>query len=163
MRALRLLLFSLSFLFASSGDPFGYEDDECVGVVNDQSFDGVSSEALSLAMNRGLWKCAKEIARLASEARVDVRSVFDLETRTINKEISLLKGVIESNLPMNTINPAFQWAQSVSDIFLNIKFAHKLDAPATLNVEAQNVTLDPQSLALRASDGRKLFVLDIEL
>lgn len=166
LEVMRLLLLSLSVLIltstSTSGDPLGHEneDQECVGTVEGMS---VSPEALSVAMNRGLWRCAKEIARLASEARIDVKNVFDLETRIINKEISLLKGVIESNLPMNTISPAFQWAQSVNDVFLNIKFAHKLDAPATLNVEAQNVTLEAQSLALRASDGRKLFVLDIEL
>lgn len=140
-------------------------DEECVSAVQHESFllNDLTPDALGIAMNRGLWKCAKEFARIANEAQIDLRSVFDLESRIIAKEIGLLKSAIESGRPMNTINPAFQWAQSPTDVFLNVKFAHKLDAPATLNVEAQNVTIDGQSLALRASDGRKLFILELEL
>lgn len=141
-----------------------FNDDECLSYLQDESFTiSTLPDLMSISLNRGLWKCAKDITRIASQDNIDIKSIFDLNTRTIQKEISLLKSAIESNLPMNTINPAFQWAQSVSDVFLNIKFAHKLDAPATLNVEAQNVSLNTQSLTLRASDGRKLFALDLEL
>ena len=140
------------------------DDEECLSYLQEENFvSSILPDLLSVTLNRGLWKCARDVTRIAAQDNVDLRSVFDLGTRTIHKEISVLKSVIESGLPMNTINPAFQWAQSVNDVFLNIKFAHKLDAPATLNVEAQNVTLDTQSLTLRASDGRKLFALELEL
>eukprot|EP00602_Paraphysomonas_sp_CaronLab_P004360 CAMPEP_0185030670 /NCGR_PEP_ID=MMETSP1103-20130426/17668_1 /TAXON_ID=36769 /ORGANISM="Paraphysomonas bandaiensis, Strain Caron Lab Isolate" /LENGTH=321 /DNA_ID=CAMNT_0027565883 /DNA_START=184 /DNA_END=1149 /DNA_ORIENTATION=+ len=113
-------------------------------------------------MTKGYWKCANAIATIANDANIDIRSVFDMETRVINKEIAALKANIESSLPMSSINPAFQWAQSGNEVFINVKFAHKLDAPATLNVEAHNVSIDTTGLVLRASDGRKMFNLDIE-
>jgi predicted nucleic acid-binding protein len=166
---MKFLWLSLLWLDLSSSalvdDMRKHTDQECVLVVNHETFlsSNLTPEVLSIAMSRGLWRCAKDLARIANEARMDLRSVFDLESRIISKEIGLLKSAIESGRPMNTINPAFQWAQSPTDVFLNVKFAHKLDAPATLNVEAQNVTLESNSLALRASDGRKLFLLEIEL
>ena len=64
---------------------------------------------------------------------------------------------------MTNVAPAFQWAQSPNEILLNVKFSHKLDAPATLNVEATNVTILSNQLILQASDGRKKFNLQLEL
>ena len=82
----------------------------------------------------GNWKCAREIAEYAQKHGVDCRNEFDLESRTITKEISALKAVLDKTLPVNRVFPAFQWAQSPDDVFISVKFAHKLDAPATLNV-----------------------------
>jgi hypothetical protein len=44
-----------------------------------------------------------------------------------------------------------------------VKFAHKLDAPATLNVEAETVNITETDLVLKATDGRKIFNLNVEL
>lgn len=65
-------------------------------------------------------------------------------------------------MPVKNIQPAFQWAQSGNDIFINVKFAHKIDAPATLNVEVSNVSMTENKLVLSATDGRKIFTLDLE-
>lgn len=140
-------------------------EDDCLALLSHEAFDPsqLNAKQLGLAMSKSLWKCAKEIASTAASAGVDVRSEFDMQSRTLQRELTALKTAIESNLPMSNINPAFQWAQSTTDVFLNVKFAHKLDAPATLNVEVQNVTLEAGSMSLRATDGRKMFSLDLEL
>jgi len=87
----------------------------------------------------------------------------DVESRIVSKRIADLKEVIESSLPVQVIAPAYQWAQSATEVFLNVKFSHKLDAPATLNVEANTVMVTDQKLSLEASNGRKSFVLDLDL
>ena len=48
---------------------------------------------------------------------------------------------------------AFQWCQSGDTLFLNVKFSHKLDAPATLNVETTKVEITEKKLILHASNG----------
>lgn len=111
------------------------------------------------AVRSGLWSCAKQIADVG--ASVEMRSALDLESRVMLKELNDLKNYLESNLPVSEIHPAYQWAQSEDEIFLSVKFAHKMDTPGTLNVEAQNVTLTDDSLYLFASNGRKNFVLSI--
>jgi hypothetical protein len=140
-------------------------EDDCLSALADERFDAsqLNAKLLGLAMTKSYWKCAKEIAATATSAGLDVRGEFDMQSRILQKELATLKTAIESNLPMSNINPAFQWAQSTTDVFLNVKFAHKLDAPATLNVEVQNVTLEAGSISLRATDGRKMFSLDLEL
>ena len=61
---------------------------------------------------------------------------------------------------------AFKWAQSLHEIHLFAKFAHKLDAPAENDVDGNvNVTISERGLEVRAASGRraKRFVLEIEL
>jgi hypothetical protein len=121
-------------------------------------------EAMIAAIRASNWECAKTVVQHFQELdNVDFRGTFDIEQRQINKELQSLKATIESSLPMASITPAFQWAQSADEILLNVKFSHKIDAPATLNVEAQNVTLLDDRLILHASDGRKNFNLDLPL
>lgn len=86
---------------------------------------------IPLVMRKGYWACTKEIITLAQKAGSDVRNTFDMESRAVMKEIAALKAAVESSLPVASITPAFQWAQSPNEVFINVKFAHKLDAPAT--------------------------------
>jgi len=141
-------------------------DSDCIELIkinNNSYVETVKTTHMTLAMRKGLWKCAKEIVHALHKKGIDNRNQFDMESRLILKEIQNLKSTVESSLPMSSINPAFQWAQSPNEVYINVKFAHKIDAPATLNVEANNVTLLEGKLFLQASDGRKNFILDIEL
>ena len=118
---------------------------------------------MAVAMHRGQWLCAKTIVESAQTSPVlDYRGTFEMEQRLILREIALLKTAIESALPMPSINCPFKWAQSSTEIVLSVKFSHKIDAPATLNVVAKNVTLTSDRLILQASNGAKNFNLDID-
>ena len=140
-------------------------EQDCLQLLASDTFDPTTLNAkfVGFAMKRGFWKCAKELSNMANSLRIDVRSVFDMESRTIAKELKEIKSAIESTLPVSTIAPAFQWAQSPTEIFISVKFAHKLDAPATLNVEAETVNITETDLVLKATDGRKIFNLNVEL
>lgn len=136
-----------------------YDDEECIS-------SGLNDESLSISslMRRGFWNCAKAfIAKKRDSVTQESKNEFDLEQRMILKEISALKSAIDSALPMSIVSPAFKWAQSTQDILLSVKFSHKLDAPATLNVEPQTVNITSSKLVLHASDGRKKFVLEMDL
>lgn len=65
------------------------------------------------------------------------------------------------------IPPAFEWAQSPDSVFLNVKFAHKLDTPATLGcaLADKDVSLGDRALALRAEckAQKKVFALSLAL
>ena len=66
---------------------------------------------------------------------------------------------------MTSISPAFQWAQSVDTIFIGVKFAHKLDTPATLGVEVESFDVTDSTLTLVASSKTKgkRFTLELPL
>mmetsp|Transcript_33593 Transcript_33593/g.32069 ORF Transcript_33593/g.32069 Transcript_33593/m.32069 type:complete len:175 (+) Transcript_33593:183-707(+) len=131
---------------------------ECVASVSLSK--AIKASSFVAALRRGYWLCGKAI--VTSSQLVDYKGAFDIEQRLILKEIKDLNTHIASSLPMTSIKCPFKWAQSPTEILLSVKFSHKIDAPATLNVVANNVTVLDNRLLLSASDGRKNFNLDIE-
>jgi len=93
-----------------------------------------------------------------------VQGAISLEARSITGKLSALKSALESaRPPSQIIVPALQWAQSPDSVFLNVKFSHKMDAPATLDVVVDQVEFTNRTLRLRASKERKAFELDLAL
>ena len=128
------------------------------------------------AIQTGQWACAGAYIRyLQLEAKEDTGSLLialqsrlDVQRRRIEAELTALHQAISASKPAAprvTITPAFEWCQSASQIFLNIKFAHKLDAPATLNVETDAVDLLENRVRLVASSKSpmKSFLLEFPL
>jgi len=106
------------------------------------------------AMRKGYWDCAETLAGVvagsgAGEALV---SAVSLETRALTNKMSQLRAALASLAPpTQIITPAVQWAQSPDALFLNVKFSHKLDAPATLDVVVDSVECLATSITLRVS------------
>jgi len=44
--------------------------------------------------------------------------------------------------------PAFQWAQSLSNIYLNIKYSHKMDSPGYLEIKNETVNITDNKVYL---------------
>lgn len=132
---------------------------ECMAALASGSAGGLFQTAV-----RNAWfNCATELALGTSpEQAPALLDVFNLEQRALAAKLSALKSTVEGRRPMPVITPAFQWAQSTDHIHLNLKFAHIWSAPATLNVEVKHVTIAGTSLLLEASDGKKLFKLELE-
>ena len=61
------------------------------------------------------------------------------------------------------ITCAFKWAQNEEEIFIFVKYAHKLDAPAPNNVQHPAVQVDASSLSVHATNGAKAFSLSLNL
>ena len=136
-------------------------DDECYAIASVDVSNGREKQ-FSQAVRSGFWLCAKSILASIQISHVaDYASAFDVEQRVILNEIASLKSVIATLLPVPSINCPFKWAQSSTEIMLSVKFSHKIDAPATLNVIAKNVSLTSDRLVLLASNGAKNFNLDI--
>ena len=145
-----LFLLTISFSYNKIALVYSYSDEsDCLKNANGTDF----TAHVILAMKRGYWECAKNAIQYSSEvSKTEFRNHFDVNHRMILQELTALKSHIDSFQPMAVVSPAFQWAQSTTELFLNVKFSHKIDAPATLNVEATNVTILPNQLVLEATD-----------
>ena len=143
------------------------DDDECKAAASsDAAGNSATGSDVVAAMRSGFWGCAEALAYSAAASgnmlAVDINNMVHLESRAINMKISALRSALDSaRPPSQIIHPAFQWAQSGDSIFLNVKFAHKIDAPATLDVNVDSVELTNVSVSLRASKERKAFELDL--
>jgi hypothetical protein len=142
------------FAFGAAADRFisAFKSDElCV-----EAADGVglvvAEDDVVGAMRLGWWACAEKLAESAAASGLspDMASVVALEARAIAGKLSALRSALESALPpSNIITPAFQWAQSPDSLFLNVKFSHKLDAPATLGVSVDSLEFTNDTIKLR--------------
>ena len=62
---------------------------------------------------------------------------------SINRISSTLDSIVLKHRYDQTVYPAFQWAQSLNNIFIEIKFAHRHDSPGCLDMK--NYTTNIQS------------------
>ena len=51
----------------------------------------------------------------------------------------------DRNKAANVISPAFEWAQSLENIFINIKFAPRLKTPGCLDLFDDKIAFEEQS------------------
>lgn len=72
------------------------------------------------------------------------------QKRKLEKFISALDN--SSNLQV--VSPAYQWAQSPSTLYLDIKFSHRLDSPGCLEVSNPEVLLTDTKLSFIANCAR---------
>lgn len=139
---------------AADGIISSFQSDEaCAGAADSVGSEIATNDVID-AMRRGWWACSEKLAEsaAASGSSPDMASVVALEARTITGKMSSLRSALESALPpSNIITPAFQWAQSPDALFLNVKFSHKLDAPATLGVSVDSVDFTNDTIKLRVS------------
>lgn len=117
---------------------------------------------VATAMARGYWKTAEELITHSKTVRADVTHAVYKSASSIRKQLKTLEEALNKRRSVSKgIPPAFEWAQSPDSVFLNVKFAHKLDTPATLGCKATNVTIAPQSFTFVAEckSKRKVFEL----
>ncbi|KAG5179123.1 hypothetical protein JKP88DRAFT_201323 [Tribonema minus] len=166
MRALLLLATCLTLgMCRGTTAPLEAADDQgCLTAVL-AAQGGLAAESLGVALQRGWWACSEElIKRLAVTMDKDLDHIFQMEQRSITRQLNSLKSVLEASKPMQQLSPAFEWAQSGNEVFISVKFAHKVDAPATLGVAVDSVDMVGDRVTLKASTtGRKQFLLDLQL
>ena len=107
---------------------------------------------------------AKGAATLVSEADMALRGA---EQAAAKVRAALFEGTTTTTagLPAEakTVTPAFEWAQSATHALLRIKWAHKIDAPATLDVGAPRVVATNASVTLVGGSRSKGFRYQLDL
>jgi len=118
---------------------------------------------LACAARAGALVDARGAATLQTEADMALRGAEQQAARVRAAVVASESGggaaAAAAALPgeLHTIVPAFEWAQSASHAFLRVKWAHKIDAPATLDVAEPRVAATNASLELVGSSRSKGF------
>ncbi|CAN0080294.1 unnamed protein product, partial [Ectocarpus sp. 4 AP-2014] len=157
----------------SDKPPPGQSDASCAHYVRVGLDEGVDANGrpivepevhhLVSAMQKSWWQCASAVANALAKYGSEVEDAFQMEQRTITKHLNEIKSALEKGKPMQSISPAFEWAQSGDWVYINAKMSHKLDAPATLNVISEGVQMEERSLKFAAARDHKRFSLDLSL
>lgn len=125
---------------------------------------GENEASFTQSLHTGDFECAKKCASNLAIAHETLLDLFESAQRKVVGELVQVRAAVDRRRVREVVylSPAFAWAQSPEDVFLSVKFSHKLDAPATLNVQ-HNLTLEGSRLLLEGSNGEKSFRLDLNL
>jgi len=120
----------------------------------------VTEPDVLLALERGWWDAAKQMLRTMRKAGHAVGTMQDVRgaaTRIRDQATDIINLMrVGANAEETVVNAAFQWAQRPEFIYLNVKFASRIDGPVTcLNVDNEKVTLTNNSLLFEAVGRQK--------
>ena len=78
---------------------------------------------------------------------VDYRENLSVSINTMKKALDEINNKHRfEKKEYQIVSPAFKWAQSLEDIFLEIKFAHRHDSPGCLEIKDMNVEIKNDSV-----------------
>ena len=87
-------------------------------------------------------------------------------TEKKKKAEKLLQALDHNGAKVQTVSPAFQWAQSPEKVFLDVKFSHRFDSPGCLELASPFVNITETHLHVGAicsySSHRMKYQLDFE-
>jgi hypothetical protein len=105
--------------------------DEVLAVATSASLQAAVSEALL----RGWFDLCRNLILRGRERKVDFTTVVYQAKSHINAQLKAMANAIRGQA-VPTVSPAFEWAQSHDEVAINVKLAHKLDTPATLDCQS---------------------------
>ena len=105
-------------------------------------------ECIDLLVNNGRLEALDYYLDELDKRRIDYRKDLAKSISNIKKELEdvNIKYRFQKRTYKN-IFPASQWAQSLDNIFIEIKFAHRHDSPGCLEVEDKKIDLKEDSLS----------------
>ena len=120
----------------------------------------------------GYWEAATAIVAKRGDAQLTNKEElqqFALESK--KRADKFIQSLESSNriqtYPPPSVIPAMQWAQSPDKIFLDIKFAHRFDAPGCIELKDQKIDFEKDKLKLSGlctmSSHKMKYVVDFEL
>lgn len=123
------------------------------------------------AVFNGAWSLAEEIAKSGSEEERNtmIARIDDLIMQSKAGARAVELAVQGDHVHRRIVSPAFQWAQNVSFVFIEAKYAHKMSAPARTSHVTQDVSIERTKLSFAASPppdkagDEPLFELNISL
>ena len=78
---------------------------------------------------------------------VDYRENLSLSINTMKRALDEINNKHRfEKKQYQIVSPAFKWAQSLEDIFIEIKFAHRHDSPGCLEIKDMNVDIKNDSV-----------------
>lgn len=91
------------------------------------------------------------IEKYYSKKDIDTLEVIEKQIKLLKKKQSkLYKNLAREDREALVIKPAFKWAQSLDNIYIETKFSHRLDAPACIDILDQKIKITEKHLNLTA-------------
>jgi len=102
----------------------------------------------------------------AVEQEVQLEGDHKISALALKRKLEKFISALDNSSSQQVVSPAYQWAQSPSTLYLDIKFSHRLDSPGCLEVANPQVTLTDTKLSFIGNCARSTqrikLVLDLD-
>ncbi|KAH8583908.1 uncharacterized protein ELE39_002666 [Cryptosporidium sp. chipmunk genotype I] len=128
----------------------------------------ITADDLNTSISRGWWMLSRKLIIKTHEQGIDLSPVVRSAELSIRRELNELTRLLnKKHSEIATLSPAFQWAQSSDQIYLNIKFTYRWNAPGALKIENETVSIRDNIFFFSAmgshSHEKKKYLLNLEL
>ena len=101
-----------------------------------------SNKCIDILLQKGKLLSLDKYLSLLLEKKVKFIDSLDLSINSFKKKLEDLHNKYKfTEKDYQIISPAFQWAQSLDDIYIEIKFSHRHDSPGCIEINNINVTI----------------------
>ena len=109
------------------------------------------SNCLEKLITKGLYTAAQYLVEELSKRQIKFKDQLKTANYNISKKLKELYNDFRfEEKDYITASPAFQWAQNSDSIFIEIKYAHRFDAPGCLDVKKEKVNIEENLLSFIA-------------
>ena len=164
MKTLLFLLFSIAL---ARFDPCSaiFTQPEIEDVMNLAKKEGSSDleECIAQLVRRDMWDMSLLLLDKAREHKVKLSGILKKEIDDMKRHLDKIVGAFEHNAARQVVSPAVKWAQSPEVLFLDVKYAHRFDAPGCMEVENRTVTIEPTLFKVEADCEQSGQLIHIQL
>ena len=158
---LSLFIILFSFTFSENSSPsiceelihkYRNNEEELNTNISKSMFEIKSdNKCLENLVSKGLYKSADYLIQELSKRQIKYKD----QIKSANSNASKKLKEIYNNFRFEekdyiAASPAFQWAQSGDNVFIEIKYAHRFDAPGCLDVKKEKVDVEGNVLNFTA-------------
>lgn len=116
---------------------------------NINSLYNYSSSCIDLFLQNSCYLSLDYYLTSLSKQNVHFRETLSTSINTITKNLEAINNKYRfSEKDYQIVSPAFQWAQSLSFVFIEVKFAHRHDSPGCLEINNLKVDINGNHLYL---------------
>jgi len=109
------------------------------------------SECLLRLMEANKWEAASALSSHCAEKSIPLAdSLKDKAVEAKKKIEKLLQALDHNGAKVQTVSPAFQWAQAPDRLFLEVKFSHRFDSPGCQELTDRYVNITETQLHIGA-------------
>ena len=128
---------------------------------------GMDGALVGRVMSKAWFDSALKLVRACVESGVKIDVAVHQEASSMRRKIAQVTALLQQMKmqPQTMVAPAFEWAQNGDSIFMGVKFAHKMDAPACIDAVVDSAEIFSKSIHLQATctGKNKKFSLIIDL
>jgi hypothetical protein len=116
-------------------------ESEALGLLRETDSIEATEECLNVAIKHNWWELAAKFANnlKARGVAFGPKALESVQTRKAT--VKRILDLYETRPIVETVSPAFQWAQSPNKIFLEIKYARKIDSPGCEKLRDKTVDI----------------------